>query len=78
MHKAALDGMGSAYLPLGLMQPHVDQDRLILVLNEWWPKVDKFTVSGLLAVLFSIAITAVVLWHGRNKIKNIASEANQG
>ncbi|MDN0085224.1 LysR family transcriptional regulator [Crenobacter sp. SG2305] len=38
MLQAALDGMGLAYVPLDLMQPHIEAGRLIPVLQEWWPK----------------------------------------
>jgi DNA-binding transcriptional LysR family regulator len=37
MLQAALDGMGLAYVPFDLAQPHIDQGRLIPVLEDWWP-----------------------------------------
>ena len=37
MLQAALDGMGFIYIPLDLMQPHIDAGRLIPVLEDWWP-----------------------------------------
>lgn len=37
MLQAALDGMGFAYVPLDLMQPHIDAGRLVPVLQDWWP-----------------------------------------
>jgi len=37
MLQAALDGMGFAYVPLDVMQPHIEQGRLIPVLEDWWP-----------------------------------------
>ncbi|WP_454673648.1 LysR family transcriptional regulator [Achromobacter pestifer] len=37
MLQAALDGMGLAYVPFDLMQPHIEQGRLIPVLEDWWP-----------------------------------------
>jgi DNA-binding transcriptional LysR family regulator len=37
MLRAALDGMGFAYVPLDLMRPHIDEGRLIPVLEDWWP-----------------------------------------
>ena len=37
MMQAALDGMGLAYVPLDLVQPHIEQGRLIPVLEDWWP-----------------------------------------
>lgn len=37
MLQAALDGMGFAYVPLDLMQPHIDAGRLVPVLEDWWP-----------------------------------------
>lgn len=37
MLQAALDGQGLAYVPLDLVQPHIDQGRLIPVLEDWWP-----------------------------------------
>jgi DNA-binding transcriptional LysR family regulator len=37
MLQAALGGMGFAYVPLDLMQPHIEQGRLIPVLKDWWP-----------------------------------------
>ena len=38
MLQAALDGMGLAYVPYDLMQPHIEQGRLIPVLEDWWPE----------------------------------------
>lgn len=37
MLQAALDGMGFAYVPLDVMQPYIDQGRLIPALEDWWP-----------------------------------------
>lgn len=37
MLQAALDGMGFAYVPLELAQPHLDSGRLVPVLEAWWP-----------------------------------------
>lgn len=37
MLQAALDGMGLAYVPYDLMQPHIQQGRLVPVLEDWWP-----------------------------------------
>ena len=37
MLQAALDGMGLAYIPLDLAQPHMAQGRLAPVLQSWWP-----------------------------------------
>lgn len=37
MLQAALDGMGFAYVPLDLMQPHIAAGRLVPVLQDWWP-----------------------------------------
>jgi DNA-binding transcriptional LysR family regulator len=38
MLQAALDGMGLAYVPHDLMQPHIEQGRLVPVLEDWWPE----------------------------------------
>ena len=38
MLQAALDGMGFAYVPFDLMQPHIHAGRLIAVLEDWWPR----------------------------------------
>lgn len=38
MLQAALDGMGLAYVPLDLMQPHIEAGRLVPVLEDWWPR----------------------------------------
>jgi DNA-binding transcriptional LysR family regulator len=38
MLQAALDGMGFAYVPYDLMQPHFDSGRLVPVLADWWPE----------------------------------------
>ncbi|MGJ7487445.1 LysR family transcriptional regulator [Variovorax sp. LT2P21] len=38
MLQAALDGMGFAYVPLDLMQPHIDAGRLVPALEDWWPR----------------------------------------
>jgi DNA-binding transcriptional LysR family regulator len=37
MLQAALDGMGFAFVPLDLMQPHIDAGRLVPALEDWWP-----------------------------------------
>lgn len=37
MLQAALDGMGLAYVPLDMVQPHIDAGRLVPVLQDWWP-----------------------------------------
>jgi DNA-binding transcriptional LysR family regulator len=37
MLQAALDGMGLAYVPYDLVQPHIEQGRLVPVLEDWWP-----------------------------------------
>lgn len=37
MLQAAIDGMGFAFVPLDLMQAHIDAGRLVPVLQDWWP-----------------------------------------
>jgi DNA-binding transcriptional LysR family regulator len=37
MLQAALDGVGLCYVPLDLMQRHIDSGRLVPVLRAWWP-----------------------------------------
>lgn len=37
MLQVALDGLGFAYLPLELAQPHIASGKLIPVLDRWWP-----------------------------------------
>jgi DNA-binding transcriptional LysR family regulator len=37
MLDAALDGLGLCYVPLDSIQPHVDEGRLVPVLEDWWP-----------------------------------------
>ena len=38
MLQAALDGMGLAYIPFDLAQPHIEAGRLEPVLENWWPR----------------------------------------
>ncbi|AZG08238.1 LysR family transcriptional regulator [Pigmentiphaga sp. H8] len=38
MLQAALDGMGLAYVPYDLVQPHIEGKRLEPVLEDWWPR----------------------------------------
>ncbi|AQW31727.1 LysR family transcriptional regulator (plasmid) [Ralstonia syzygii subsp. celebesensis] len=38
MLQAALDGMGLAYVPLDLLEPHIAAGRLVPVLHDWWPQ----------------------------------------
>ena len=38
MMQAALDGLGFAYIPLDLAQPHITSGKLIPVLEPWWPQ----------------------------------------
>ena len=37
MLRAALDGMGLAYVPYDLVKPHIEAGRLAPVLEDWWP-----------------------------------------
>lgn len=37
MLRAALDGMGLAYVPYDLVQPHIERGELLPVLEDWWP-----------------------------------------
>jgi len=37
MLQAALDGTGLAYVPLDVLQPHIETGRLVPVLEDWWP-----------------------------------------
>ena len=37
MLQAALDGVGLAYIPFDLAEPHIELGRLVPVLQEWWP-----------------------------------------
>ncbi|WP_416336178.1 LysR substrate-binding domain-containing protein [Castellaniella sp.] len=37
MLRAALDGVGFAYVPFDLARSHIEQGRLIPVLEDWWP-----------------------------------------
>jgi DNA-binding transcriptional LysR family regulator len=37
MLQAALDGLGFAYVPFDLVQPHIAEGRLVPVLEDWWP-----------------------------------------
>lgn len=38
MLRAALDGMGLAYVPADLLQTHFDSGELLPVLQDWWPR----------------------------------------
>ncbi|MDB5895409.1 MAG: LysR family transcriptional regulator [Rhodoferax sp.] len=38
MLRAALDGLGFAYVPHDLVAPHVAAGRLVPVLEDWWPR----------------------------------------
>jgi DNA-binding transcriptional LysR family regulator len=42
MLQAALDGMGLAYLPLDVIEPHVAAGRLVPVLQAWWPRLPGY------------------------------------
>ena len=37
MLRAALDGIGLAFVPLDIVQPHIDEGQLVPVLQNWWP-----------------------------------------
>ncbi|MBV6848766.1 LysR family transcriptional regulator [Xanthomonas campestris pv. heliotropii] len=37
MLRAALDGLGFAFVPYDLIQPHVEAGQLVPVLQDWWP-----------------------------------------
>ncbi|MDO9359614.1 MAG: LysR family transcriptional regulator [Polaromonas sp.] len=37
MLQAALDGMGFAYVPFDLVEPHIASGSLVAVLEDWWP-----------------------------------------
>jgi DNA-binding transcriptional LysR family regulator len=36
--QAALDDLGLAYLPLDLVEAHIEDGRLVSVLKDWWPR----------------------------------------
>lgn len=40
--EAALDGMGIAFLPEGEFEPHIEQGRLVRVLEDWCPPFPGF------------------------------------
>jgi DNA-binding transcriptional LysR family regulator len=42
MLQAALDGMGLAYVPLDILQPHFESGRLVPILEDWWPLFDGY------------------------------------
>ncbi|WP_149135077.1 LysR family transcriptional regulator [Cupriavidus campinensis] len=42
MLQAALDGVGLAYVPLDLIEPHLAEGRLMPVLEEWWPELPGY------------------------------------
>jgi DNA-binding transcriptional LysR family regulator len=37
MLQAALDGLGFAYVPFDVIEPHARAGRLVPVLEDWWP-----------------------------------------
>jgi DNA-binding transcriptional LysR family regulator len=37
MLQAALDGLGLAYIPFDLAEPHIKAKKLVPVLEDWWP-----------------------------------------
>lgn len=37
MLQAAVDGMGFAYVPYDIIEPHLGAGRLVPVLEDWWP-----------------------------------------
>jgi DNA-binding transcriptional LysR family regulator len=42
MLQAALAGLGFAYVPLDLMQPHIDSGQLVPVLEDWLPSLPGY------------------------------------
>ncbi|CAM4025455.1 LysR family transcriptional regulator [Bordetella muralis] len=44
MLQAALDGMGLTYVPYDLVQPHIEQGRLVPVLQDWWPSFPGYHI----------------------------------
>jgi len=54
---AALDGYGLAYEPEDIVQPYIDNGRLIAVLEDWSPVVPGFIciiqVENILYLLFN-------------------------
>lgn len=44
MLRAALDGMGLSYVPYDLVQPHIEQGRLVPVLQDWWPSFPGYHI----------------------------------
>lgn len=67
MLQAALDGMGFAYVPLDLVQRHLDAGRLIAVLEDWWPRFPGYHLyyanRKQLAPALALVIEAL-RWHG--------------
>lgn len=42
MLQAALDGMGFAYVPFDVVQPHIEAGRLVPALQDWWPRTPGY------------------------------------
>ncbi|MFJ1300018.1 LysR family transcriptional regulator [Pseudomonadota bacterium AL_CKDN230030165-1A_HGKHYDSX7] len=42
MMRAAIDGLGLAYVPADLAEPHVATGQLRSVLQEWWPQLSGY------------------------------------
>lgn len=66
MLQAALDGMGFAFVPLDIMQPHIEAGRLVPVLEDWWPAFPGYHLyyanRKQIAPALSLVIEAL-RWH---------------
>lgn len=66
MLQAALDGMGFAFVPLDIVQPHIEAGRLVPVLQDWWPTLPGYHLYYAnrkhIAPALSLVIEAL-RWH---------------
>jgi DNA-binding transcriptional LysR family regulator len=67
MLRAALDGLGFAFVPLDIMQPHIDEGRLVPLLQDWWPSFPGYHLYYANRKQVSPALALVIQalrWHG--------------
>jgi len=60
--RAALDGVGWAYLYEAMAQPHIESGALVPVLEEWWPAGAAFQLYYPDRRQASPALRALIDW----------------
>jgi DNA-binding transcriptional LysR family regulator len=70
MLQAALDGLGLAYVPLDIAQPHINAGLLTPVLEDWWPTFPGYHLYYASRRQLPPALSLVIetlRWYGKSR-----------